>query len=277
MTTRPGSEDQPIVAPRQEVSERSEPNRAPGELPVGRWFDQTFAAATDNVACDEALLVRAEDEGGGGPIVRFWELDHPAVVLGASGRIRDEVRVEACRAAGVPIARRSSGGGTVVIGPGALNVTVVLPIAAEPAAFRSVDTAQQSVLERIGAHLRRAGPAVRMLGSGDLTLGGRKFSGSAQRRLRTHFMVHASILYDFELGLIDRFLTIPARQPAYRAGRPHADFVTNLPLARGAISEAVRSIWRTREGSLAQEPALLDLVADLSRRKFRDNGWIERL
>ncbi len=245
-------------------------------MPPLLLFDWTWADVAGNLASDEALLVHAE-ETTGQPALRFWEQDHAAVILGASCRLRDEVRVEACRADGVPIARRSSGGGTVVIGPGALNVTVVLPIAAEPAAFRSVDTAQQFVLNLVAEQLRRDGPEVEMLGSGDLTIGGRKFAGSAQRRLRNFLMIHASILYDFDLPLLDRYLAMPPRQPSYRANRTHADFVINLPMTRDAIVRSIRSIWPTEAGYLGDAGELLDLIGDLSEKKFRDDGWIERL
>ena len=239
-------------------------------------FERSFPAVADNLAGDEALLIQAE-EAGGPPALRFWELDHLAVILGASCRLTDNVRVDACQRDGVAIARRSTGGGTVVIGPGALNLTLVVPIAREPVAFQAVDTAQRFVLERIAAALRQAGPGVVMLGSGDLTLGGRKFSGSAQRRLRHHLMIHASILYDFDLGAIDRYTRMPPRQPTYRDHRPHADFVMNLPMSRAAIIAAVRSAWAP-EGVLETDgPMPGDLIAELSRRKFQDFGWIKRL
>ena len=68
----------------------------------------------------------------GQPLVRLWDPPEYAVVLGASRRIADDVFLEACRADGVPILRRSSGGGTVVVGPGVLCVTVILPEDAAP-------------------------------------------------------------------------------------------------------------------------------------------------
>ncbi len=117
-------------------------------LPRIRSLGLSFPNVADNLAGDEALLIQAE-EAGGPPALRFWELDHLAVILGASCRLSENVRVEACQRDGVAIARRSSGGGTVVIGPGALNVTLVVPIAREPVAFQAVDTAQRFVLDRI--------------------------------------------------------------------------------------------------------------------------------
>ncbi len=139
-------------------------------------------------------------------------------MLGASCRLGDDVLIDACRADGVPILRRSSGGGTVVVGPGALNVSVILPDSAAPGLW-AVDGAHRYVLDgspvRSGARARRS----RVEDRGDLVIGGRKCGGSAQRRLKHWFMVHCSILYDFAIERIARYLAIPRRQPEYRQGR----------------------------------------------------------
>ncbi|HEX8202655.1 MAG TPA: lipoate--protein ligase family protein, partial [Isosphaeraceae bacterium] len=163
----------------------SEPGE-PGVAAPLRWLDRTLPGVEANLALDEALLVAAEEQGAGS-VVRLWELPGLAVVLGASCRRAEAVRLELCRAEGVPVARRSSGGGTVLLGPGALNVAVVLPRDAAPG-LGAVDVAQHFVLERIAAAVRALGPSVEVLGSGDLTLRRRKVAGSAQRRLRRHFL-----------------------------------------------------------------------------------------
>jgi len=238
-------------------------------------LDATLPGLADNLALDEALLLEAEERDGPA-VLRIWELDRFAVVLGASGRMAEDVRVEACRADGVAIARRSSGGGTVVIGPGALNFAVVLPVAAATELL-AVDTAQLFVLGRTADAIRRLGPPVEVLGSGDLTIGLRKFSGSAQRRLRRNLLIHASILYDFPLERIERYTGLPSRKPAYRGDRPHSDFVTNLPMTRTALVEAIRSAWLPA-GHPARPVAIpAGRVRELSGAKFGDLRWIERL
>ena len=248
---------------------------ADGDSPrVARYLDRTFPDIAANLALDEALLQDAEDGAGG--VLRIWEPAEYAVVLGASGRWRDEVNVEACRADGVAIARRSSGGGTVVVGPGALNVAIVLPVDAAPG-FGAVDVAQRSVLGQLAEEIRRLGPPAEVRGSGDLTLGPLKFSGSAQRRLRRHFLVHATILYDFPLERIPRYLGTPARQPAYREGRPHDAFVTNLGLGRGELLEAARAAYLRRGGPIADAGVPQVMVRRLVEERFGEPGWVERL
>ncbi len=237
--------------------------------------DVTLPGIAANLALDEALLIEA-DEGRGPPVVRFWEPSEFAVVLGATRRLRDEVHLKACHADGVPVFRRSSGGGTVLIGPGTLNVTVVLSDTAGPG-LSAVDAAQQHVLGRMAGAIRRAGAAVDVRAHGDLVLGDRKCGGSAQRRLRRWFLVHCSILYDFPIDRIPRYLAMPALQPEYRRERPHIDFLCNLPLSRAALVDALRpgdapcpsSGDAAPSGPGALLPALL---AD----RFANPEWIER-
>ncbi len=94
-------------------------------------LDLTYSSVAENLALDEALLIEA-DAGRRDRTLRFWEPADYAVVLGASRRLQSDVRVEDCRADGVPVLRRTSGGGTVVVGPGTLNVSVILPESAAP-------------------------------------------------------------------------------------------------------------------------------------------------
>lgn len=238
--------------------------------------DVTLPGVAENLALDEAMLIEA-DEGRGPPLVRFWEPADYAVVLGASRRRCAEIHLDACRADGVPIFRRSSGGGTVLIGPGTLNVTVILPETAGPG-LSAVDAAQRHVLDRVADMIRSLGPPVDVFAHGDLVLGGRKCAGSAQRRLRGWFLVHFSILYGFAIDRIDRYLTIPLRQPAYRRDRPHMEFLCNLDLSRQDLVAALRpgpdpcpslDAGADLLGSMALLPSLLT-------ERFANPEWIER-
>jgi lipoate-protein ligase A len=228
----------------------------------------------ENLALDEALLIEA-DAGRGQSLVRLWHPREYAIVLGASGRLADEVFLDACRADGVTLLRRSSGGGTVVIGPGVLCVTVLLPEHAAPGLSR-VDLAHEYVLERISAAIRSAGILAGVLGRGDLVVDGRKFGGSAQRRLKTWFMVHCSILYDFPIERITNYLKMPRRQPEYRAGRSHAAFLVNLALDRHTLAHAIQNAFSFGECQPLEPSVPLELLESLLSEKFLNREWIER-
>src|SRR5438552_10240881 len=97
-----------------------------------QFIDLTLPTIAENLALDEALLLEAEDHGGD-ELLRFWEWPNPAVVLGAGCRLAEDVDEAACRRDGVPIMRRSSGGGTVLLGTGCLCFSLVLAFDRDPA------------------------------------------------------------------------------------------------------------------------------------------------
>lgn len=216
-----------------------DPRRA---VPAARLLDHSFPSPAENLACDEALLDLAEEHGGD-PVLRFWESSAHFVVLGYANKAAVEANLEACRAAGVPVFRRCSGGGTVLQGPGCLNYSVVLRIGSSPE-LGSITGANRHVMERNRQAMSRLlGREVRIEGHTDLALGPRKFSGNAQRRKREWLLFHGTILFDFDLSLIPRLLRHPSLEPDYRAQRRHEEFVTNVPVSRDVLKETLREAW----------------------------------
>ena len=206
-----------------------------GPLPPGY-------AAEDHLAEDRRLFERVEH----GMAVygwRLWETDTAAVVLGRFGNAAHEVFQAQCEQDGVPVVRRFSGGGAVIVGRGCLNFAVAFALPVYP---ELVDVAQSFsiILHRIAAALAVEGLSIE--GGTDLVAGGRKVSGNAQRRGRRALLHHGTLLYDFDAALAARYLREPLRQPAYRERRPHTDFMGCLPVRRevlaAGLSDALASL-----------------------------------
>lgn len=235
-------------------------------------LDLTLPTAAENLALDEALLLAAE-AGTGGEVLRLWELPTPAVVVGAGGSVAIDVDAAACAADGVPVLRRASGGGTVVLGPGCLCVAVVLRLDHAPG-LDLIGPSARWVMGRVAAALRPVAPDAAVEGISDLAVNGRKFSGSAQQRKRRHFLHHSTLLgRDFDLSLVPCYLRPPERQPAYRADRPHGEFVTALPADTATLRRLLVEEWRPG-GEYG--PAPLDAVRELVAEKYGRDEWVRR-
>jgi lipoate---protein ligase len=268
----------------------------------------TLATPTENLALDEALLDWAEADEPDTEYLRIWESPHPIVVVGRSSRLEQEVDVEACDERGIPILRRSSGGAAIVAGPGCLMFAVVLSYQLRPE-LRDIRRAHCVILGRLADALRpHFLPAadVKQAGTSDLVLieacatgstrlsspksasallddanqhtqsrrhpagPPRKFSGNSLRAKRSHLLYHGTLLYDFDLSLIESCLKLPPRQPEYRHARSHRDFVTNLPVARDTLTQAIDAAWPTQE-EIDEWPQ--ERVATLVAERFSRDGW----
>jgi len=161
-------------------------------------------------------------EAGAGEYLWIWELTEPAIVMGQATDCKFDVKQDACEQAGIPILRRTTGGRSVLLNKGCLNYTLILRHEE-----RGLRECYRSILSAV---LDAAGVAGARCESTDLILRNRKFSGCAQRRRRHTLLHHGTILYDFDIAAAGRFLAMPRRQPAYRNGRSHADFLTNAAI-----------------------------------------------
>jgi len=177
---------------------------------------------------DEDLIAEAAR-----PRVRVVSCRDVEVVIGRGGKADLELRRDAIRADGVPIYRRRGGGGAVVLGPGNLVVSLAAPlpgIGGVTSAFRAITAWLTGGLDVAGI------PGVRGEGVSDLALGDRKVGGSCIYRTRGFVYYASTLLTDPDLDLVERYLQHPPREPGYRRGRNHRDFMGRLPAA-AAVSE----------------------------------------
>jgi lipoate-protein ligase A len=235
------------------------------------FLDLTLPSPAENVALDEALLLAAE-AGDGSEVLRFWESPVPAVVLGAGCRIVEDVNEAACTAEGVLILRRSSGGGTVLLDHGCLLYTLIFSYDRDPA-LTDIRRSYHFILGRIAQALADGVGAIEPAGISDLVITGRKFSGTAQQRKRSYMLHHGTLLYDMDLSQVPRYLREPTRQPDYRGGRPHLDFVRNLPLPVEEIKQRLCRFWRAEQAQIAWPTAEAQrLVVE----KYNNPQWTRR-
>ena len=236
-----------------------------------RFLNLTLPSLFENLGLDEALLLEAE-AGASGEALRCWAWPWPAVVLGAGGVIADDVDEAACTAGGVPLARRSSGGGTVLLGSGCLNFSLILDIDSCPP-LQQIGTSYRFILGRVANCLADLLPGIEPAGTSDLAAEGRKFSGNSQQRKRRFILHHGTILHRFDLNLIGRYLRLPPRRPDYRANRPHADFLINLPARPAELVARMQKEWAATEARSDWPEARVRQLVD---EKFGLEEWVRR-
>lgn len=237
-----------------------------------KTVDLTLSTPEANLACEEALLEWSESRDLDG-ILRFWAPRDFFVVLGYANPIAREVNLAACRERGIPVLRRVSGGGTVLQGPGCLNYALALRIDQVPE-LAGIGETNAWIMNRhrsaLEAMLKRP---VAIQGSTDLTMGNLKFSGNSQRRQRTHLLFHGTFLLKLDLDLVEEVLAMPSRQPEYRQGRSHRQFITNIPVQADDLKQELKRVWKAAS-DCKEMP--WESISRLVKEKYSRPEWNEK-
>lgn len=158
-----------------------------------------------------------------------------AVVLGRGGRPEVELHLDAIAADRVPVLRRRGGGCAVVLDPGNLIVSVALPLPG----LGGIRSAFARISAWLIEALARAGvPDVQQEGISDLARGDRKIGGACIFRTQGLLYYSTTLLVAPDLEAIERYLAHPPREPAYRRGRSHREFLGRLPAMHAGTSAA---------------------------------------
>lgn len=235
------------------------------------WLESPPATVEENLAIDEAVLEEAHEGLRPRTTVRIWSSPEPVVVVGSSSRLELEVDQRACERLGVRIVRRPSGGATVVLGPGCLVWSAVEPRAV---ASDGVEAMHRRFLQPICGALERRGVEARRMGTSDLAVAGRKFSGNALRVRRHAVLYHGTFLDRFDLGLVESLLPHPPREPDYRASRSHGAFLMNLELGAPVIEEVLREAF---SADTSDDRPPIDRMRRLLACRYHDPTWTRRL
>jgi len=234
-------------------------------------IDHLCKTPGEDLALDEFALMKAE-AGELGQTLRFWEPRRYFVVLGRAGRASADCIIDVCRRDGVTIERRISGGGTVLQGPGCVNYSLVLSYESNPS-YRDLRESYRAVLGPIAGRLNAMGVAAAVLPISDLAVEGKKISGNAQARKKRYFLHHGTFLVDMDLAEVSRYLRHPAREPVYRRGREHADFLTNIPLSRRQIEDVIKDVFPVTGPAWRPSRADIEGLKTLAEEKFEKKLW----
>jgi lipoate-protein ligase A len=167
---------------------------------------------------------------------------HPAIVLGISGKPSALVHEDLARSMDVPLIKRFTGGGTVVLDGDSIMTSVII----RDSRRLKIDCFPRQIMEwthglfsaHVNASLQAAARKKADFGlrENDFVLGNHKVGGNAQAISGHSFLQHTSFLYDYSPELMG-LLKQPDKQPEYRGGREHDGFVTRLKDVLGVSRE----------------------------------------
>jgi lipoate-protein ligase A len=180
---------------------------------------------------DEALLESAAT--GGLPVLRFYGWSPPAVSIGYFQKFLETVDIEACRARGVDVVRRISGGGAV-FHQAEITYSIILPGADEAPSFERICRAVMEGLSILGIPSR-------FKPVNDIYSGDKKISGNARISRGGCLLQHGTVLLDTDPGLMFTLLKIPGEKEAFVRSAPERVTGASAVLGRAVSFEEAES------------------------------------
>jgi lipoate-protein ligase A len=172
---------------------------------------------------DDSVLVKIEN--GSEYYFTIFEAQKLEVILGRSRKKENDVNIRNCEEDDVPVLRRAGGGGTVLLSKGVIVISI-----AGKTSFPFLLREHMNVINKIIIKVLELSGIedLDIKGISDITIGDKKILGSSLYKKRDLVLYQGSILFDPDMGLIDRYLKHPDKEPDYRKGRPHREFLTSL-------------------------------------------------
>lgn len=209
-----------------------------------RVVDTGLADPAFTAAMDETFLEGAGP--GTEPVLHLYMRDPPAVTLGYFLDAHENVDMEYCKARGISIVRRLSGGGAIYTDNGQLIYGLaghdILP-EANLEAFELVCGAIAKALGSLGCDCGHS-PV------NDVVANGRKLSGSAIHRSRGSMLMHGTVIVDIDREAMFRALRVSDERTRTKGHAVPGERVTSLNevLGRKVPMEDVKTALVTALG-----------------------------
>jgi lipoate-protein ligase A len=178
-----------------------------------RVIDTGIRGGRANIAFDEAL-VEGRREGRIPDTIRFLRF-RPSALLGRHQYLSQEIRTDYCRANGIEIGRRITGGGGLYLDEGQIGWELVFD--RKNLDFSDLTEATRRICEAAASGIARLGVAARYRPRNDIEVDGRKLGGTGGFFDGDTLFYQGTLLIDFDPARMTAVLNIPAEKLAKRA------------------------------------------------------------
>ena len=237
-----------------------------------RVIDTGLRDGRRQIAFDQALI-EAHKAGGIGDTIRFLRFP-PTALIGRHQALSREVRVAYCRANGIGLARRITGGGAIYFDEGQLGWSLVF--ARSTLQLASLADLAREICEAAAAGLSTLGIDARYRPRNDIEVGGRKVSGTGGFFDGDTLFYQGTVLVDLDPRRMLDALNVPRAKLERRGLDSAAQRVVTLKELLGeappavAVQNALLAGFASRLGIVPERGAITAHEEALAAR-FHDD------
>lgn len=237
-----------------------------------RLLETGWNTAAFNMALDEVLMKAAPQ---GEPILKLYAWKPPAVSLGYFQSVSEEVDEEKCKAHGVDIVRRSTGGGAVFHDS---EITYSFITREYP---ENIIESYKWVCSGIIEGLKTIGIDATFVPLNDLVWQGKKFSGNAQTRKGKVMLQHGTILLKVDVDKMFEILKVPDEKLKGKMIETVKQRVIGLDKGFEEVAQALKIGFAKAMGAELVKGELAahekQAAEELAKTKYSTREWVYRI
>jgi lipoate---protein ligase len=237
----------------------------------------------EGLAVDDTLP-RSVALNGSCPILHLYSFV-PSAIVGKYQDIEAALRLDRCEARGVEVNRRSTGGGTVIMGPSVVSLGFGIELdhpGLERGGVNGLFITMSRILSRA---LRVFGVDSRFQPRNDLEVAGRKIAGlSAASEVGKSLLFHTSLLVDFDVDLMLDIMNTPLIKLSDKGYSCFSRRMTTVRAAAGGpvevepvmdeVAAAFEKGFGIRFVEDRPDPWEKESIRDLIRDRYTSRDWI---
>ncbi|MCG5493259.1 lipoate--protein ligase family protein [Ectothiorhodospira variabilis] len=189
-----------------------------------RVLDTGLRRAAENLALNRSLL-ECHQEGHSPHTLRFLRFE-PSALVGFHQNVDQELLTEVCRAEGIDIQRRITGGGAIYFDP--TQIGWELYVDKRFVGSSDMEKIAGRICRAAARGISRLGVDAQFRPRNDIEVDGRKISGTGGAFDGDSIMYQGTLLIDFDVERMLRVLRIPAEKLSDKAIASARDRVANL-------------------------------------------------
>ena len=239
--------------------------------------------AAFGLAADEVLAWRV-GRGESQPTLRLYTYCSHCALVGRFQRVENEIHVDWCRAHGIAINRRPTGGGAILMGADQLGVALMIRGRGEET-HSPARVLMGKFSEGLVSALHNLGVKAQFRGKNDIEVEGYKIAGlGIYRTASGGLLFHASLLVDFDVPLMLQVLNTPFEKISYKEIATVAARTSTVRREIGRLISVEEVRRKVAEGYAAAfgvelipgnfTPHERQAIAELEREKYLTDDWV---
>jgi lipoate---protein ligase len=248
-----------------------------------RLITEDGVTASFGLSADETIAQRV-GTGESVPTLRLYTYRSYTALVGRFQNVENELRVDFCRAKEIPINRRPTGGGAIIMGEDQLGVALSLPAHVEDTYSRAREI-MTTFSEGLVRGLSQFGISAHFHRKNDIVVNGKKIVGLGIYRAQSEgLLFHASVLVDLDVPFMLQVLNTPFEKISdkeissitERITTVRRETKTDLPVdaVRKAIASEYELAFGVKLAPAEFTPEELAATRQLEQEKYLTDAWI---